>query len=271
MDSNLKDKLWWEKLLDGAAGYLARGPLGRLLNVAIGNQQEGEGESARGRFSAGDKQRVQAAFFTCTFSVMGHLARTDGTITKLEIALAKKVMEQMKLSAEQKQAAVRLFNEGKRPEFPFEEVLEQFKQECDGHKNLLRLFIEIQIHAASADGAINDDERRMLAKMAGSLGFTRNEYDELFAMVLSNKGKVPASSMPVNMPVTVEDACKILGVRPNDSAADIKKAYRRLLSQHHPDKLVAKGLPEEMMRVASDKIQEIKAAFELIQAESIED
>ena len=270
MVSRLKDKLWWGKLLDGAVGYFARSPLGRLLNVAIGDDL-GDDASAHADYGPGEQKRVQAAFFTCTFSVMGHLARTDGTITKLEIALAKKVMEQMKLSSDQKQAAVRLFNEGKRPEFPFEDVLEQFKEECQGRKNLLRMFIEIQIHAASADGAINDDERRMLAKMAGSLGFTRDEYEELFKMVLSNKGKVPASSMPANIPVTIEDACKVLGVNQDDAAADIKKAYRRLLSQHHPDKLVAKGLPEEMMRVASDKIQEIKIAYEIIQAESGED
>ena len=71
----------------------------------------------------------------------------------------------------------------------------------------------------------------------------------------------PASSPDV----ILANAYEMLSVSPGDSDAEVKKAYRRLMSQHHPDKLVAKGLPEEMMKLATEKTQEIKAAYEVIQ------
>ncbi|MBS2140066.1 DnaJ domain-containing protein [Escherichia coli] len=62
----------------------------------------------------------------------------------------------------------------------------------------------------------------------------------------------------------MEDACNVLGVKPTDDATTIKRAYRKLMSEHHPDKLVAKGLPPEMMEMAKQKAQEIQQAYELI-------
>jgi DnaJ like chaperone protein len=66
---------------------------------------------------------------------------------------------------------------------------------------------------------------------------------------------------------TLEDACSVLGVKSSDDATTIKRAYRKLMSEHHPDKLVAKGLPPEMMEMAKQKAQEIQAAYDLIRKE----
>ena len=73
-----------------------------------------------------------------------------------------------------------------------------------------------------------------------------------------------AAGASANDSLTLSQAYKILGVSKNSSEAEIKKAYRRLMSQHHPDKLVSKGLPDEMIQLATEKTQEIRKAYDLI-------
>ncbi len=260
---------WWGKLFGGTFGYLLGGPLGGLIGVALGHNLEKGVKVARRHiapgFGPGEKERIQAAFFTATFSVMGHLARSDGKITNREIALAKKVMTQMKLSLEQKKAAGRLFNEGKRPDFPFDAVLDQFKSECKRRRSLLRMFIEVQLHAAYADGVLSFQKKKLLIQIANCFEFSKQEFEQLSALIRSQQHqKRSTRSSPRQTHQRRQDSYDILGVTPKDSYDDIKKAYRRLISQHHPDKLVAKGLPEEMMKLATEKIQEIKAAYDQI-------
>jgi len=216
-------------------------------------------------FGPGEQARVQGVFFTATFSIMGHLARSDGWVTKREISMAKKVMAQMKLTKEQKKAAGRLFNEGKRADFPFYAVLTQFKNECHRRRSLMRIFLEIQLNAAFSDGALSHQEKKLLIEIANCFEFSKKEFEQLTALIkrqhqtTSTDTKKTKKSRETNM-----DAYAVLGVTPRESHADIKKAYRRLISQHHPDKLVAKGLPEEMMKLATEKVHEIKSAYDQI-------
>ena len=93
---------------------------------------------------------------------MGNLAKVDGRVSEDEIALARAVMAEMELSAEKRRTAIRLFNEGKAPGFPLDAVLEQFRRECHRRQNLMQMFIEIQLQAAYADGALNSAEERLL-------------------------------------------------------------------------------------------------------------
>ncbi len=256
-------------MFGGAVGYLLGGPLGGLAGVALGhNIEKGVGVVRRHiapGFGSGEKSRVRAAYFTATFSVMGHLARSDGSITKREISIAKKVMAQMKLSEEQKIAAGRLFNEGKRADFPYNTVLTQFKHECQRQRSLMRFFLETQLHAVLADGVLHYQEKRLLMEMASCFEFSENEFEKLSALICRQHGIAgSATSVPERTRPKFKDAYAVLGVTQKEDPVVIRKAYRRLVSQHHPDKLVAKGLPEEMMRSATEKIQEIKSAYDQI-------
>lgn len=256
---------WWGKLIGGAFGFMLGGPLGAVLGAALGHNFDRGLEGLASGQPAGDPERVQLAFFTATFSVMGHVAKADGRVSQTEITLANQVMAHMRLSAEQRKTARRLFGEGKRSDFPLDDVLAQFRRECHRRRNLIQMFLEIQIMMALADGTLHRAERTRLLHICEALGFSRAHFDQLVSMVQAQQEFAGAGGVgqPTHAP-SLADAYAVLGISADASDEEVKRAYRRLMSQHHPDKLVAKGLPEEMMQLAKEKTQEIRGAYDRI-------
>ena len=268
---------WLGKLFGGAFGFMTGGPLGAMLGAALGHQfdqgMEGMQEShGQEELHPGAQHRVQMAFFTATFSVMGHIAKADGKVSAEEIQTAKMVMAKMELPENLRQTAQELFNEGKSPRFPLDDALEQLRTECHRRSTLIRMFIEIQLQVAYADGVLDRSEERLLLHICDRLNFSRLQYQSLKAILEAQqrfggtgyekfRNKPSAQSTQPSL----EDAYGVLGLQPTASNAEVKRAYRRLISQHHPDKLVAKGLPEEMMKIATEKTQKIRKAYEMIQ------
>jgi len=261
---------WWGKLLGGAFGYLLAGPLGALIGAVLGhNFDKGQGSNLGAQFKPGAQERVQTAFFTALFSVMGHLAKADGRVSKDEIELARDVMRRMNLDTQMREAAIGLFNQGKQPDFPLQDVLRQFRQECHRRRNLMQMFVEILVHAAHADGNLDTAERGVLEQVRQVLGFSPRELQHIEALVRNARhfgGGGFGSDAAATPGASLREAYEILGVDKSASDAEVKKAYRRLMNQHHPDKLVAKGLPEEMIKLATEKTQEIKKAYDLVKA-----
>jgi DnaJ like chaperone protein len=258
---------WWGKLLMGAFGYMLGGPLGALLGAVFGHGLDRRGPrrlAAEDAPTPGDQQRVQMAFFTATFSVMGHLAKVDGRVSEAEVAMARSVMDRMALDEAMRRTAVRLFTEGKAPDFPLDQVVEQFRIECHRRQTLLQLFVEIQLQAAYADGALTPDEERMLLRISQRLHLAEATFRRLQRMVSAEQRGGGTRAQSPDRPLSLNDAFAILGLSPAADADTVRRAYRRLLSQHHPDKLVAKGLPEEMMQIAAEKTREIRQAYEQI-------
>ncbi len=263
---------WWGKVAGGAFGFMLGGPLGALLGAVLGhNLDKGlKGLSGDEVLEPGDRERIQTAFFTATFSIMGRVAKADGQVSPDEIALAKTVMAEMDLNQEMREAAINLFNQGKSANFPLDEVLDQFRRECQRRNTLIQMFIEIQLQAAYADGRLDSAEEKLLLHICKHLGIPEFAFRRLEKMIKaerhyqagSGKGRSRAASADRQM--SLNDAYAMLNVSDDTSDAEVKKAYRRLLSQHHPDKLVSKGLPEEMMKMAAQKTHEIRQAYEKV-------
>lgn len=253
---------WWGKIIGGTVGFMMGGPLGAVLGAAVGHFANDS--DAEGNFSIGSRERIQSAFYTATFSVMGHICKADGRVSEDEIALAQQVMDQMDLNDEQRKAAIALFEQGKKPGFQLEDVLLQFNHELGLQLNLKRMFMEIQIMSAYADGVMHPKEKELLLKASSLIGFSNAQYERLEIMIRArfNIGGSGSESGP-----TVKDAYSFLNLDKSASDSEVKKAYRRLISQHHPDKLVSKGLPEEMMKIAAQRTHEIKQAYETIKKE----
>ncbi|MGA1561560.1 MAG: co-chaperone DjlA [Gammaproteobacteria bacterium] len=256
------------KVLGGAFGFMLAGPLGALMGVAFGHQFDkglrGLSDVEGNGLGRGAPERVQMAFFTATFAIMGRIAKADGHVSPSEIALAENIMQQLGATGELKQVAKRLFNEGKQPGFDFNGVLVQLKRELGRRQTLARMFLEIQVLAAYADGSVHPAEAEILREVASALGFSAAELAEIEALVRATQQGGARGARPAT-PSLAEDYAT-LGIAKSASDDEMKRAYRRLMSQHHPDKLVAKGLPEEMMKVAEEKTRQIRSAYERIRA-----
>ena len=259
---------WWGKLAGGAFGFILGGPLGALLGAVLGhNLDRGLSGLEAERLQPGEQERVQTAFFTATFSIMGHLAKVDGSVSRKEIDLAEAVMRKMELDADMRATAIRLFNQGKQETFPLEEVIEQFRRECHRRSTLIQMFIEIQLQAAYADGKIDSAEERLLLHICRRLGIPEMLFRRLEQMIQAEyhfAGAGGGQFRKGDAAPSLDDAYALLNISKNVSDDEVKRAYRRQTSQHHPDKLVAKGLPEEMMKIASEKTHEIRLAYERI-------
>ena len=123
---------------------------------------------------------------------------------------------------------------------------------------------------AFADGSLHPNEREVLYVLAEELGISRIQFDQFLRMMEGGQqfgggyNQSQGGGFQQQRGPTLEDACNVLGVKSTDDATAIKRAYRKLMSEHHPDKLVAKGLPPEMMEMAKQKAQEIQKAYDLI-------
>ncbi len=279
----------WGKLLGGVFGFLIGGPIGAVLGAAMGhNFDRGmapqlPNDQDEADMAPGDADRIRMSFFTAVFSVMGHVAKADGRVEESEIALAQATMQRMNLSPELRDSAIKLFNVGKQADFELEPLLLQFRQECQRRTSLYRIFLEIQIQAAYADGSMAAEEEQVLLTIAQVLGFSEFVFRQLEVLVRISMGMAGSAGFgsnqqghygpgstgqrqapPASYQMSLPDAYALLGVKDSDDKATVKRAYRRLMSQHHPDKLVSKGLPEEMMKIATDKTQNIQKAYERV-------
>lgn len=256
----------WGKLIGGFCGYLIGGSFGLLVGVIIGHQIDRRLKGVEDGFGSGyghiSHEQIQQAFFEATFSVMGSVAKADGRVSEEEISLAREIMSRMGLTEESRLEAIKLFTAGKQADFPLEKALSRFHFATRRAHNLRQIFIEIQLHAAYADGELNPSEREVLLLICDELGFSTLEFERLDTMIRAERHSAHGGRVEQ---VSMEDAYAILNIRSDASDSEVKKAYRRLMNQYHPDKLVAKGLPEEMMKLAEEKTHEIRVAYEKIQ------
>lgn len=263
---------WWGKILGALCGAFLFGPLGLVLGLFIGHFFDKHFNASLQHFNAHAQQQSysQQIFFRSTFLVMGHIAKADGRISEAEIQVARSIMRKMGLSEAQKQQAIGYFEQGKQPSFNLNVTLTELTQTCRHNKVLLRMFLEIQLQAAAADGGLTASKQAVLQTICQHLGFAPLNFgffEDLFNFQQQYQQHYHRHSYQQSSPrhsLKIEDAYALLGVNADAGDAEIKRAYRRLMSQHHPDKLVAKGLPEEMIKLATEKTQNIKAAYEKI-------
>ncbi len=259
----------WGKVFGFLFGFmLSKTLFGALFGVWIGHMfDRGRSFNFDGLHNGKDDDLSrQAIFFYSTFSVMGHVAKAKGQVTNHEIAFANAYMDKLNLNSELRQQAQDAFREGKTTGFPLKERLLNFKKVCGNRHDLLLMFLEIQIHVAFSDGELDKEERTVLHTIAKFLGYSVRELDNLLEMIIAGSAFHQQSGQGYrnNDVNQIDNAHKVLGVSESTPMKDIKKAYKKLMLQHHPDKLIAKGLPPEMMEMAKQKTQDIQAAYDLI-------
>jgi DnaJ like chaperone protein len=234
-----------------------------------GKQPDFPLEPALQRFraaAAGGAGDLRLAFFEATFRVMGHVAKADGRVSEQEIDAARQAMRRFSLNDADRRRAIDLFTQGKQPDFPLEATLQRFRALAAGQPDLCRLFVQIQLQAALQGNGINAPTRSVFARMCGALGVSALEFASLEAMLRMHAagGAQPGGAgggQSRGPSARLADAYEVLGVPASARDAEVTKAYRRLMSQNHPDKLVAQGLPESMVAAAHERTQRILEAY----------
>ena len=217
------------------------------------------------RTVVGGLRVVQSNLVGSTFGVMGALCKADSVVTRDEIQAVERIFQMLRLQGEQRKQAKAAFNRGKQADFDLDAAVDDFGRVSRGRPPLLQLFLQLQVMAVAADGRVHPAEHEMLVRVARRLGLSERDVSQLEALLRAAAAGPSAPGAPPPKD-RLADAYAALGVTPQASAAEVKRAYRKLISQNHPDKLAARGLPESMRAVAEERSRELNSAYDLIKA-----
>jgi DnaJ like chaperone protein len=253
---------WFGKAVGGIIGFVTAGPVGSVLGIILGHQLDDRGAFVRGSDRPA-LQRISQLFFEVAFEVMGRVAKIDGRVSEDEIRVARAIMHGMQLAPAEVDSAIEHFNRGKSESYSTTERLGALERQIGDRGELARAFVQLQMQAAIGAGPIGPEKRQLLWHVASALHVTRAELAQIEAFVRAHTERAVRQSDAQSL----DNAYRVLGVAAEANDDEVKKAYRRLMNQHHPDKLVARGLPQSMIGIAEQKTHEVRAAYEKIKAQ----
>ena len=236
---------FWKAGIGGMIGFTIGGPIGGILGAIIGSKL-GDKEQARPSIN----QKNQAAFFTALFACFAKIAKADGKVTREEVDKVDHfIKERFKFPPDQRAFAIQIFNHAKDDDNSFRDYASQLSSLLSNNQSALVMFYELLFELSMADGHLDPTEEVILSEAIPIFGLE----PDLFNL---NKRKFGAD---------ISDAYAVLGVTKDMSYKEIKTAYQRKRKEFHPDTLLSKGLPEELLEKAKDKFIEIQSAFEEIE------
>jgi DnaJ like chaperone protein len=269
---------WLGKVVGAALGLATGlGPVGAAIGLVIGHAYDERMESDEGDGAGVDLATVRMVFFRNAFKVMGYVAKADGRVSEREIAAAREIFRQFRLDEAQTREAIDCFAEGKSPGFNVDAAIAELVHVCGARRDLLRMFLEVEMRAALLGNDMQGSTRTLMGRVAQRLGVSGLEFAHFETLLrLQGYGAGQAGYRPggrgqwdgeTRRPPREEPlsaSYEVLGVAASAPDAEVKRAYRKLMSQNHPDKLVSRGLPESMLEIAKQKTQAIQAAYERI-------
>jgi DnaJ like chaperone protein len=251
------------KLIGALLGlYLFRHPFGMLLGIVLGHLWDS------GVLSMRPAPTSPRSFIAPLFGLAGAIAKSDGRVSEPEIAATEYLMTRMQLNPDQRAEAIARFNAGKEPGFATHLAIADLKAWCGGRRDLAFLLLDMLLDIVYAEGALTANKLAIVRKLCWALGVHERELSALAAMKgyghAAPGGGYERARAPGDPPAT-KDPYAVLGLEPGASEREIKRAYRKLISQHHPDKLG--DVPEELKRRAEERAREINAAYERLRTE----
>jgi DnaJ like chaperone protein len=277
---------WRGAFFGGVIGLLStRTVWGALIGALIGHLVEqslggGSGTWQRRDGGAAGTLSISDEFFRTTFELMGHVAKSDGRVTEAEIDAARRLMHELKLGPREINIAIACYRTGKSTAYDAELAVERLREACGQRHDLLRAFMEFQLRAALAGNDISPPARAIVTRVAERLGMSGLELAHMEAILRARNrmygayggafggasGRTSAGAQSARNAEALADCYAELEIESTLTDQEVTKAYRRQMSRHHPDKLVANGLPESMAQMAKEKTQRIQEAYEGIRA-----
>jgi len=256
--------MFYGKVIGGLIGLMVAGIFGLLLGVAVGHAfDRGLGVSLKFG-SAENIQRIKTSFFETTFLLAGYVAKADGRVSEREIEYTEQIFQHMNLDGAQRQRAKALFRQGVAAGFNIEPVLSAYLQICGSQRQLQETLLLYLVSLAMADQRVEPGEQAALQRIAVLMGFGAARLEQLLRMIRAQEQFHGGNGEAAEAGTSLKDAYAALGVAPTVSDRELKQAYRRRISENHPDKLIAKGVPDEMIKLATERSQEIQAAYAMI-------
>jgi DnaJ like chaperone protein len=252
---------WWGKLIGGIIGLMRGGLVGAIFGVFLGHMVD------RFLSGLGGASRTRDAFFGAMFSTLGHINKADRRVTKAEIAAAEQLMRRLQLTETERQRAIRFFQLGKERDFDLDATLREFARHSMLRHELRIMFIELLLEAAMADSTLTAAEQAILVRSCTVLHIPANVFSAMLRARQGGGGSAYGNrQQAARQGQSLQQSYAALGLKAEASTQEIKRAYRKLVSQYHPDKLVSQGLPEEMMEMSKKRVREINAAYDKIKA-----
>ena len=250
------------KFIGVISGYYFFGLIGAFLGLIAGIVIDRMRVLGAGGINPLTNAIRQTVFLETVFILMGKLAKADGHISQDEIDQVELFIQKMGMTAEHRTQAIAWFKKGAEPSFDAKPTYRRFLSICGHTKDLKQMLFVYLIVIAMADGYMHPAEESLLFEIATHFGYDQLEFRHLVDMVLSQSHF--GGNQQINPAQALEDAYRALGVTKDNTDNEIKRAYRKLMSQHHPDKLMGQGVPEDMIAVATEQAKEIQLAYDLI-------
>ena len=245
----------WGKVIGGFAGFALGGPLGMIMGTVAGHAYD--------KMKAGDAGRIddnvnrQVAFTTAVIVLSAKMAKADGKVTRAEVDAFKELFH---IPPDEMKNVGRLFDEAKQDAQGFEPYAEQISMMFAHEPAVMEELLGGLFHIARADHVIHPKELEFLRKTALIFGFSEVQFERLKAIHMGDMGGAPGADGGA-------DPYQVLGLSRQASDDEIKKTYRVLIRENHPDTLIAQGMPQEFIDVANEKMAAINAAYDVIEKE----
>ena len=241
----------WGKIIGGAAGLALGGPLGAILGTAAGHAVDRLTGAAASVAADGEGDgNTKKVAFTIGVIVLGaKMAKADGVVTDAEVAAFRQVF---RVPPDEQAHVTRVFNVARRDHRGFEPYARQIAKLFRDRPAVLEELLSCLFHIAKADGKVDEPELAFLRGVAKEFGLDDADFRRIRAEEIG-----PEEGDPYD----------ILGVRQSDPDDRIKAAYRRLIHENHPDRLIAQGMPQEFVDIANEKMATINAAYDRIRRE----
>lgn len=249
---------WLGKMIGGTLGFALGGPIGAVAGAAFGHafvdkkEDEYLASIPGGRSSLSSNEEAQLVFFTAAFSMLAKLCKADGRVTEEEIQQVELFMTQdLQLDATGQETAKNIFRQAVKSGESFDAFALQFYSVFASQPRIIELMMDVLFRVAAADGTLSGEEETALRSAARIFRYRETDFNRLMSKYIRQANKYYA----------------VLKCDEHASNDEVKKQYRRMVTEYHPDKIEAKGLPEEFIKLANDKFREIQEAYDHIRKE----
>ena len=233
----------WGSLIGGMIGLSLGGPIGMLLGSILG----GKISRARARGGFRDIGQSQRIFALSLIILSAKLSKADGQVSREELIAVK---DKLKIPENELDEVGKVFNKAKQESTGYEPYAQQIAQFYKGNLNVLEEVINVLFYIAESDGHVSDEEEKMIENIAYIFGLTQSQY-------LSIKESRKSSDK--------QNPYMVLESSPNDDLQTIRKRYLKLSKEHHPDLLLSKGVPNEVIEESKKTMRSINSAWDQIQ------